>query len=80
VLDHAPKAKDVTAFLKRFRKQLDRRGLTVKGITTDGSTLYPGPLALLFPDVPHQVCSFHVIKELTGSVLHALAPVRLRSG
>ncbi len=76
VLDHAPKAKDVTAFLKGFKKGLDARGLSVKGITTDGSNLYPGPLALLFEGVPHQVCSFHVIKELTGSVLHALAKVR----
>ena len=76
VLDHAPNAKDVTAFLKRFKKHLVARGLSVKGITTDGSHLYPGPLALLFEGVPHQVCSFHVIKELTGSVLHALAKVR----
>jgi hypothetical protein len=76
VLDHSPKAKDVTAFLKSFRKQLDARGLSVGGITTDGSPLYPGPLALVFNGVPHQVCSFHVIKELTASVLHALAKVR----
>jgi len=26
--------------------------------------------------VPHQICSFHVIKELTLSILHALAKVR----
>lgn len=78
VLDHAPKAKDVTAFLKAFKRQLDARGLAVAGVTTDGSALYPGPLALLFAGVPHQVCSFHVIKELTRSVLHALAKVRKR--
>ncbi len=76
VLDHPPKAKDINSFLKAFRKQLDARGLTLGGITTDGSSLYPGPLALVFHGVPHQVCSFHVIKELTLSVLHALAKVR----
>ena len=76
VLDHAPKAADVTAFLGSFKKGLDARGLAVRGITTDGSALYPGPLALLFAGVPHQVCSFHVIRELTESVLHALAKVR----
>ena len=54
VLDHSPKATDISAFLKAFRKQLDDRGLIVRGITTDGSPLYPGPLALLFNGVPHQ--------------------------
>ena len=76
VLDHAPRAADVAAFLKPFKKELDGRGLAVRGITTDGSSLYPGPLALLFAGVPHQVCSFHVLKELTESVLHALAKAR----
>jgi hypothetical protein len=76
VLDHSPKATDISRFLKAFKKQLDARDLKVAGITTDGSALYPGPLALLFNGVPHQVCSFHVIKELTQSILHALAKVR----
>ena len=35
------------------------------GVTTDGSELYPEPLKELWPDVPHQVCEFHVIKEIT---------------
>jgi hypothetical protein len=76
VLDHSPKAGDITRFLKSFRKQLDARDLGVLGITTDGSPLYPGPLALVFDGVPHQVCQFHVIKELARAVLHALAKVR----
>lgn len=76
VLDHSPKAADISRFLKAFKKQLDNRNLSVAGITTDGSNLYPGPLALLFNGVPHQICSFHVVKELTLSILHALAKVR----
>lgn len=76
VLDHSPKATDIGRFLKSFKKQLDDRGLTLRGITTDGSALYPAPLALVFNGVPHQICSFHVIKELTLSILHALARVR----
>ena len=31
------------AFFRRFRQALEARGLTVQGITTDGSTLYPEP-------------------------------------
>jgi hypothetical protein len=76
VLARSPKAVDISRFLKAFRKQLDDRGLKVLGVTTDGSSLYPGPLALVFNGVPHQICSFHVIKELTLSILHALAKVR----
>ena len=76
VLDHSPRAADISRFLKAFKQQLDVRGLSVAGITTDGSALYPAPLALVFNGVPHQVCSFHVIKELTLSILHALARVR----
>jgi hypothetical protein len=76
VLDHPPKAADITRFLKGFKKQLDARNLKVRGITTDGSNLYPGPLALVFNGVPHQICQFHIVKELTRSILHALARVR----
>jgi hypothetical protein len=76
VLDHAPRAVDINRFLKAFRKRLDARGLSVRGITTDGSSLYPGPLALVFADVPHQVCVFHVLKEINQAVLRAVAKVR----
>ena len=76
VLDHSPKAKDITRFLGDFKKQLDARRLVLQGITTDGSALYPAPLALVFNGVPHQICRFHIIKELTHAVLHAVAKVR----
>jgi hypothetical protein len=76
VLDHSPNAKDITRFLSDFKKELDARGLVLKGITTDGSVLYPQPLALVFNGVPHQIGRFHVIKELTHAVLHAVAKLR----
>jgi hypothetical protein len=76
VLDHAPTHKDVLAFLKEFKEQLDKRGLVVLGITTDGSSLYPKVLKKLWPNVRHQVCEFHVLKEITKAVLHALAKLR----
>ena len=55
-----------------------RRGLTVKGVTTDGSALYPEPIAVVFGDVPHQVCTFHVLREVTKAVLSAVAQERKR--
>jgi transposase len=76
VLDHAPTHEDITRFLGRFKTALDARGRSLRGITTDGSALYPGPIAQVFGQVRHQVCQFHVIAELTKAVLHAVAKVR----
>jgi Transposase len=76
VLDHDPDHKDITAFFSRFRSALDARGLKVLGITTDGSALYPEPIAQVFGEVRHQICEFHVIKELTKAVLRTVAKIR----
>lgn len=77
VLDHDPTHDDIIRFFRHFKKELDARGLTLQGITTDGSSLYPVPIAQVFGDnVRHQVCEFHVIKELTKAVLRAVAKVR----
>ena len=70
VLEHDPTQNDIRRFLADFKARLDVRGLAVRGVTTDGSELYPEPLKELWPDVPHQVCEFHVIKEITKAVLH----------
>jgi hypothetical protein len=40
VLDHDPTPTDITRFFRRFRAELDRRSLTLRGITPDGSALY----------------------------------------
>src|SRR5436309_3792656 len=63
VLDHDPTHDDIRAFLRRLKTALSARNLTLVGITTDGSALYPEPLAEVFDAVPHQVCEFHVVKE-----------------
>jgi hypothetical protein len=76
VLDHDPTHKDIEAFFDRFHAALKTRGLTLKGITTDGSALYPEPIATVFGEVPHQLCTFHVLKEVTKAVLGAVAKLR----
>jgi len=76
VLDHDPTTEDITRFFQRFQEALKARGLTLQGITTDGSPLYPPAIAQVFGAVPHQVCQFHVLAELTKAVLHAVAQVR----
>ncbi len=68
VLDHDPSHDDITPFLKRLKTALIERELTLCGITTDGSALYPEPIQEVFGDVPHQMCTFHVIRSCTSIV------------
>ena len=76
VLDHDPTHEDTRVFLGRLKTALAARALTLVGVTTDGSALYPEPLREVFGDVPHQVCTFHVVKEVVKAVLGAVASAR----
>jgi hypothetical protein len=76
VLEHKPTHANVQPFLAHFKGLLDARGLILQGITTDGSGLYPEPIAQVFGAVTHQICEFHIIADLTQAVLRALAQVR----
>ena len=76
VLEHDPTQQDIRDFFGPFKAGLDARGLKVLGLTTDGSPLYPAVIQELFPGAPHQVCQFHVLKEINQAVLHAVAKVR----
>jgi hypothetical protein len=78
VLDHDPNHDDITAFLGRLKTAVEDRDLTLQGITTDGSSLYPEPIREVFGAVPHQLCTFHVIAELVKGVLSAVASERKR--
>jgi len=78
VLDHAPDHDDIRTFLGRLKMALTARALTLVGMTTDGSALYPVPLAEIFHGVPHQVCVFHVLAEVVKAVLGAVASARKR--
>jgi len=76
VLNHNPTHDDMTVFFKRFKAMLDARGLRLHGVTTDGSPLYPEPLAEVFGEIQHQQCRFHVIKEINKDILKAVTQVR----
>jgi hypothetical protein len=76
VLDHDPTHDDIRAFLGRLYTALRVRDLTLCGLTTDGSALYPTPLAEVFGDVPHQICTFHIVAEVNKAVLGAVARAR----
>jgi hypothetical protein len=76
VLMHDPTHADMLAFFQHFQAALHRPALTVHGITTDGSPLYPAAIAAVFGPVPHQLCEFHILKDLNQAVLRAVAQVR----
>jgi len=77
VLDHNPTNEDIKRFFRRFKQTLDARGLKVKGITTDGSPLYPEAIVEVFgKEVKHQSCQFHVVKEINKDIIKAVAAVR----
>lgn len=76
VLERNPTNKDIITFFRRFKLALNIRRLKIRGITTDGSPLYPEPIAKVFGDVSHQICEFHVIKEINKAIIKALAQER----
>ena len=76
VLDHDPTHDDIRVFLRRLHTALSARNLTLCGVTTDGSALYPVPLAEVFGDVPHQICTFHIVAEVSKAVVGAVASAR----
>src|SRR5262249_61443092 len=71
-----PTHEDVRAFLRRLQTALAARDLTLRGITTDGSPLYPTPLAEVFSGVPHQLCQFHVVQDIVKAVVKAVSSAR----
>src|SRR6184192_1935667 len=76
VLDHDPTHEDIRAFLGRLKTALSARALTLFGVTTDGSALYPEPLLEVFGDVPHHICAFHIVADVAKAVLGAVASAR----
>ncbi len=78
VLDHDPTHDDIRTFLLRLKTALTARDLTLVGMTTDGSALYPAPLAEICGGVPHHICAFHVLADVVKAVLGAVASARKR--
>jgi hypothetical protein len=76
VLDHDPTHDDIRTFLRRLHTALSVRDLPLCGVTTDGSALYPTPLGEVFGEVPHQICTFHIMAEVNKAVLGAVASLR----
>jgi transposase-like protein len=62
--------------MERFLGNLKTWGLEPRVVVTDGSNLYPAVLAGLWPDADHQLCVFHVVKDINKLVLDAVRRLR----
>jgi len=76
ILEHNPLESDVNQFCHDLRAVLDKRELAVLGVTTDGSPLYATTIPQNFPKARHQICIFHILKELNKLVYRILARYR----
>jgi Transposase len=57
------------AHMRRFLNNLQAWGLRPRVVVTDGSDLYPRVLAELWPQARHQLCVFHLLKDINELVL-----------
>src|SRR5436305_8510083 len=62
--------------MRRFLQNLQTWGLVPQTVITDGSNLYPAVLGELWPEADHQLCVFHIIKEINQLILDALRRLR----
>src|SRR5215213_9090734 len=65
-------AKNDQVHMRRFLRNLKAWGLEPKVVVTDGSNLYPAVLGELWSDADHQLCVFHVIKDINELILDAV--------
>jgi hypothetical protein len=70
-------AKNDQGHMRRFLKNLRTWGLNPAIVVTDGSSLYPAVLAELWPDADHQLCVFHVVKDINQLILDAVRRLRM---
>jgi hypothetical protein len=54
---------DITVLLQEVKRLLDPLKVPVKGIISDGEETIRSAVAFVFPDVPHQLCQFHYLKD-----------------
>src|SRR5215471_4619837 len=60
----------------RFLRNLARWGLQPAVVVSDGSNLYPELLAQIWPQAKHQLCVFHLLREVLDKVLEGVRRLR----
>ncbi len=64
--------------MNAFLQKLKDRGLKVRVAITDGSPLYKDSLQSYWVDLEHQLCVFHVIKEVNKLILDGVRSIKNR--
>lgn len=62
--------------MRRFLKNLACWGLRPEVVVSDGSNLYPELLAEVWPAAKHQLCVFHLLRDVLNKVLAAVRRLR----
>jgi hypothetical protein len=62
--------------MARFLRNLACWGLRPEVVVSDGSNLYPELLAAIWPDARHQLCVFHLLRDVLAKVLAAVRRLR----
>jgi len=62
---------DLTALLTEVKCQLKQLEVPVKGVISDGEETIGSAVAFVFPEVPHQLCQFHYLKDATKLLYEA---------
>jgi hypothetical protein len=63
--------RDLTAILKEVKEQLQELAVPVKGVISDGEDTLESAIAFVFPQVPHQLCQFHSLKDAIDPLYEA---------
>jgi hypothetical protein len=69
-------AKNDQDHMRRFLANLKTWGVMPRVVVTDGSNLYPAVLGELWPEADHQLCVFHVQKDINKLILDAVRRLR----
>jgi len=64
--------------MQRFLHNLKNWGFAPQVVVSDGSNLYPTLLAEVWPQARHQLCVFHVLKDINDCVFDSLRRCRRR--
>ncbi|HYT87503.1 MAG TPA: transposase, partial [Gemmataceae bacterium] len=62
--------------MRRFLHNLAGWGLRPEVVVSDGSNLYPALLAEIWPGAQHQLCVFHVLRDVLEKVLAGVRRLR----
>lgn len=62
---------DLTTLLTEVKEQLEQLEVPVTGVISDGQETIGSAVAFVFPEVPHQLCQFHYLKDAVDPLYEA---------